>query len=258
MKLENHIARRFLTDDALIGELLELMHPKYDKDDIPHEVMSTYNCISTDGNKSYYLTKPVIDNFKLLKTKKSFTEGIGEHFDWTVFKDLPDCKATFIFPENYLVRMTLAHKVLHFCHISFKFKEGSKNFGEMYSIMFFIRLDTGELCSHMAHPDVKRVEDEIYRMLCFMYLTDNDEILLAPGAKHGTKKAGKLINTLSVPITMVNSRWHTTTVRSKGFDVSGHFRLQPYPTKGTTELIYIQPFTKEGYTRKAGALLEKQ
>lgn len=53
----------------------------------------------------------------------------------------------------------------------------------------------------------------------------------------------------------VDCTWFTTIVRSEGFRVRGHFRLQPYPKEGVKRLIYIDEFQKHGYTRKAKKLL---
>ena len=47
--------------------------------------------------------------------------------------------------------------------------------------------------------------------------------------------------------------WFREIIRKEGFLVSGHFRLQPCKKDGewTKKLIYIEPYQKHGYTRKA-------
>lgn len=57
-------------------------------------------------------------------------------------------------------------------------------------------------------------------------------------------------------VTILNSTWFTNLVKSDGFNVRGHFRLQPKKKDGewTKELIWINDFEKHGYTRKAGIL----
>lgn len=66
----------------------------------------------------------------------------------------------------------------------------------------------------------------------------------------------KYINDTDVQITYLDSLWFTTIVRSEGFDVRGHFRLQPKKKDGlwTKELIFINPFRKAGYTAPARKL----
>jgi hypothetical protein len=66
----------------------------------------------------------------------------------------------------------------------------------------------------------------------------------------------KYINETSFKITYLDSKWFTSLVKSDGFKVRGHFRLQPKKKDGkwTHELIYIEDFMKTGYTSKARKL----
>lgn len=47
-----------------------------------------------------------------------------------------------------------------------------------------------------------------------------------------------------------DSKWYTEISNDESFQVSGHFRLQPYGD-GTRRLIWINEFMKNGYHRKA-------
>lgn len=49
---------------------------------------------------------------------------------------------------------------------------------------------------------------------------------------------------------LFDSKWYTEISNNESFQVSGHFRLQPYGD-GTRRLIWINEFTKHGYHRKA-------
>lgn len=49
---------------------------------------------------------------------------------------------------------------------------------------------------------------------------------------------------------LFDSKWYTQISNNEAFQVSGHFRLQPYGD-GTRKLIWINEFTKNGYHRKA-------
>src|SRR5262249_3620182 len=65
----------------------------------------------------------------------------------------------------------------------------------------------------------------------------------------------KYVNETKQKIEILDSTWFTTIVRSEGFGVRGHFRLQPYGTGMTQRrLQWIEPFEKTGYTRKAKIL----
>lgn len=92
----------------------------------------------------------------------------------------------------------------------------------------------------------------IYKLMCFIYLSDIEEIIIPPGVKYGTKKTGHMINEIRTNITIINSRWNVSSVKSEGFAVAGHFRLQPFG-EGRTErrIQWIDPFEKTGYNRKA-------
>lgn len=65
----------------------------------------------------------------------------------------------------------------------------------------------------------------------------------------------KYVNETRQKIEILDSTWFTTIVRSEGFGVSGHFRMQPYgPGLAQKRLQWIEPFEKTGYTRKAKIL----
>lgn len=69
-----------------------------------------------------------------------------------------------------------------------------------------------------------------------------------------TKAIGvKYVNDTYQKMTILNSSWFTNLVKSEGFGVRGHFRLQPKKKDGqwTREIIWISDFQKTGYTAKA-------
>lgn len=63
------------------------------------------------------------------------------------------------------------------------------------------------------------------------------------------------VNDTKLPILHLDSKWFTTIVKSEGFNVRGHFRLQPYG-EGLKErkLIWVEEFKKTGYTSPARKL----
>lgn len=71
-----------------------------------------------------------------------------------------------------------------------------------------------------------------------------------------TNKTESYFNDTNFDITYLTSKWFTNLVRSEGFKVSGHFRLQPKKVNGewTKELIWIEPYEKHGYTSRAQIL----
>lgn len=58
-------------------------------------------------------------------------------------------------------------------------------------------------------------------------------------------------------ITIVDSTWYTSLIKSDAFKVRGHFRLQPHGHGlKQRKLIWIHEFQKEGYVREANILSE--
>jgi hypothetical protein len=66
----------------------------------------------------------------------------------------------------------------------------------------------------------------------------------------------KVLNETLIDITFLDSKWFRNIVRTEGFAVRGHFRLQPKKVEGvwTRELIWINDFQKHGYISKARIL----
>lgn len=55
-------------------------------------------------------------------------------------------------------------------------------------------------------------------------------------------------------ITILDCTWFTNIIRNTPFGVRGHFRLQPKKNENgdwIKEMIYIEPFMKNGYTKRA-------
>ena len=66
----------------------------------------------------------------------------------------------------------------------------------------------------------------------------------------------KYVNDTDLNLTFIDSKWFTNIVKSEGFSVRGHFRLQPKKKNGewTKELIWVNEFNKLGYTAPARKL----
>lgn len=70
---------------------------------------------------------------------------------------------------------------------------------------------------------------------------------------------GVLMNSTPFPIRYIDSSWLKTIIRTEGFLVRGHFRLQPHGIgRSERKLIYIQPFKKHGYVRRAKKLVYEE
>jgi len=215
------------------------------------KILSTWGVLRPEGNRNYYITDTVIENLELLKVSRD-SEG---RYDYKIFSHLKSQKCTFILPDNKLIRMWIPeppNEIMAFEYVRFDKYDKVKYMGHMNSCMFYLNRVTGEQCSHFGSSDVKEIEDILYKMLCFVYLSDTEEVILKPGQKMGTRKSGKIINEVRHPLIVVTSKWNVTSVRTEGFAVSGHFRLQRVGEgRQSTRVIWIDPFEKKGYIRTA-------
>lgn len=263
MVIKNHIAYRFLTDDRIWFEIVETTH-KVDWqelmeqennsliDKIPDKIHSLYSLLHSEGQKPYVITDSVINNLEHLKVKKT-----GNHYDWTYFKNIKDQKVTFILPDNVCMRVLFQEDMIHFFNLKYEHVDKKSGTGHMKWIMYYLNRNTGELCEHFEHDDVKQIEESVYKLLSFFYLADIQEEYVAPGMVYGTKKTGKVLNDFKFPLTIVSSKWNITSIRTERFNVCGHFAHR-WTGEGRTipKVVFIEPFEKEGYVRKAKKLNE--
>lgn len=110
----------------------------------------------------------------------------------------------------------------------------------------------------LSFPEDERNEDffdemmQFVRMLIFTELSETEICELRPRQSVGTKKQGKTLNESNSNVTIVDSSWNKMLVRTDGFKVTGHLRLQPCgPELKYRKLIYIDEFEKQGYVRNA-------
>lgn len=264
MRLNNHIALRFLTDDTLAFEIIEKTHFKevlkilnrrHLENVMNIKIEKLWNLVNKDNQKAYLVTETVHDKLDMLKVKPDNEN----HYDWTVFSEVPNCKKSFILYPSMgwdgggCLRILIAGPVIEFCHIHYKFNPGSKDNGTCHWILFFINRLTNEHGEHCEHKDVKDIQEFVYKLLCFIFLSENEYEIINPGASKGNKKTGKFKNDLPIPVTIINSKWNITSIRSEGFGVKGHFALRRCgPGRTSSRMVYIEPYQKHGYIRHAG------
>ena len=105
--------------------------------------------------------------------------------------------------------------------------------------------------------DSKALIDKVnfFRQFLFFidHCTENQRLILTTKnrkAKNSSKE--KFLNSIDLPIEIIDSTYYTTIVKSEGFKVRGHMRLQPYgKKKKQKKLIWIKDFQKGVVVRKA-------
>lgn len=264
MKLDNHIVHRLLTDDTLWLEIIQTQAEKEGKtltgenNDVT-EYAGMWQLLNSDNNKTFWVTQSVMEHMELFDTKKSMIiDG------WKIFKSLPDFKKTFILPldagkatsaDSLCLRIWKKGSLLYFCYLHFLMdKNGNKRIGkgELRWVLLYVDIDK-EMCHHFNSPDGLRLAPFLYSLMCFVELCDNQVVEVAPKAKYGTKKSGKIINVLPFPIIVINNTWNVKTIRTDRFPVRGHVALRwTGAGRSIPKLVYISPYEKEGYTRRSG------
>lgn len=276
MRLNNHIALRFLTDDTLAFEVIETTHFKkvmnilnrhHLENVMNQKCKNLWELVNKDNQKSFLVTETVHDKLDMLKVKRNEYD----HYDWTVFSDVATCKWTFIlYPTEQwdgggCLRIKIDKDMIEFCHIGFKFDEGGyrkeiirKGKGQALWTLFYINRFNNDHGSHCDHQNVKDIYEFVYKLLCFVFLSENEYEVVKPGHSSGTKKKDKFKNDLPIPVTIINSKWNITVIRTDEFTVSGHFALRRCGVGRTqTRMVYIEPFIKHGYVRRAASIGER-
>lgn len=93
--------------------------------------------------------------------------------------------------------------------------------------------------------------DLVIKILTYLYYGDITSKFIPRKAKVKINNFKYLLNNSKYNITYVDSLWKQR-ISTEGFKVSGHFRLQPFGEgRKKRKLIWIESFTKEGYSRLA-------
>jgi hypothetical protein len=276
MILENHIVSKILTkNDDFAVEIIMSQAESDGKDLTGPEGQKNLDSyidmiylLKNDNNKNYYITKSVIEKLELFDTKRCMQiEG------WSIFKGLPDFKKTYLLPDpdksyakyggSGFLRVIKVGDILQFFHCTAKFlppQERTRTIdSSLYFVVLFVDLGRGIMADHWQSNDGKSLAPFLYSLMCFVELCDNQTVEILPKQKYGTKKTGKIINTLPFPITVINNTWNVTTIRTEGFPVCGHAAIYwTGPGRTIPRLLYREPYMKQGYTRRSGKELHIQ
>jgi len=99
----------------------------------------------------------------------------------------------------------------------------------------------------------------IQNFILFCHFADVDVKFVArPGSREARRQSGDkdaYVNDTHLNVRHLTAHYYTTICRDESFGVRGHFRMQPFGTgRSERKLIYISPFTKNGYHRRAELL----
>lgn len=225
------------------------------KEDAKNSFSESIDCFRSEVN--------IISQYFANACEKNDKKLIGLYEDFCIndIADLNVC-GTYIF--NGLTFM-----------IDHKMKKGSE---DMF-INFFIFGKRGEILAFLHHGEVggmeifwasnhvginnlhelkKAVMSWFIRVVVF-YLFKNYAEVETKHVKPNQVLRGigcNYSNGTNNNVTFLDCKWFTNIVRSDGFKVRGHFRLQKYGYGlSKIKIIWINDFEKEGYTSKAKTLI---
>lgn len=245
-------------------------------DDIVNGRLKSVQFMSIDDDFSGSLNRIVFDevfskhskNFskELFVVSKSYLEAM-----YLAEDKIHDLISTDMQGESFKIDLQgcyIVKGILYACDL--QFVSASKFSGAIYIFLpsgvpyaYMIRPITNIWISHDADIAASDIQGSFDYMLglinillyikMFQLYAKSDIKIVKPKATLKKIEEGYLKNESTVPVTYLDSKWFTTIVRSEGFRVRGHFRLQPRKIEGewVKRIIWIEDFMKTGYTSKA-------
>lgn len=189
------------------------------------------NFIDNENSKLYFICEGVDKCSKMIR--------IGDNFSSKALRNIDFGKHTYLLGKDEMTRFICATGVikgLYWCRskkIHFEYGFDLQDDGYYYDSRYSEEFN------------------KIAKLITFVYLGDIDVLMLEKGRNNlKAKKDGKVTNTSSYNIYVVDSTWNQLIIRTEGFAVMGHFRLQPCgPGFIDRKLIWINAFEKHGYKR---------
>lgn len=107
--------------------------------------------------------------------------------------------------------------------------------------------------SEKATIALKGLDDlwrKVLQTLIFLELTEPEIEVMAAGKRHSERPLGTSNNSRQ-DVYVVSSTWNKYIIRTEGWGVRGHFRMQPCGVgHAELKLVWVTPYQKSGLTRK--------
>lgn len=184
----------------------------------------------------FLITKGVEDCSKMIK--------IGDYFSTTAFKNMKYGAYRYLLGKNEAVWMTCQKGIISGLY-----------YHDLNKICFEFGFDLDNDKYHAPNTQ-NAIFNRIAKIITFIELGDIETVYLPAGRNNGKSKksGGKITNTTEFNVYVVDTSWNKLIIRTEGFGVMGHFRLQPCgPGHVDRKLIWIDSFEKHGYVRKPRA-----
>lgn len=194
------------------------------------------NFVDNEDSKLYLICEGVEKCSKMIR--------VGDNFSSKAFRNIGFGKHTYLLGKNEVCRFICIKSAIkgiywnRSAEICFEFGFDLNDDGYFFDELYLEQFN------------------KVAKIITFVELGDIDVIVLEEGRNNGAnKKSGnKITNTSPFTVYVVDSSWNQLIIRTEGFAVMGHFRLQPCGA-GLIDrkLIWINAFEKHGYKRQPKA-----
>lgn len=183
-----------------------------------------------DGSRYFLIQDTVFKAAELIR--------INENFTGTALKGIKPAKYTYLLGRHKMIRFVCQND----CIEGFYYDD-DKN----YTFEWGVELLEG---GYYFKKEYNKEFSMIMQLLIFIELGDIEIKYIEPRRTIGKDKATKTVNSTNYTVYVVDSSWNQLLIRTEGFAVRGHFRLQPCgAAMKDRKLIWISAFEKNGYTR---------
>lgn len=238
----------------------KMLEPTWGDKEIEERLQSLNYVLSNDKHKIYYITKKVQEHAEYIKEDKV-------NLGW--FRQMKQQSSTYIVSKDEFFRFYVEEGknifVLHFYKVQ-------SNFQDIIDFRFdtwVIRFDPNK------YPDGFMPENEhlgqkfenkirFIKLLLFVELSGVMVKTISNNEKVKLDKTWdlrldyKVKNESGVSVILVDTSWNKTYIRTEGFEVQPHIRIQPYgQNRSLYKPIWIEGFSKKGYIRKASKLRDQ-
>lgn len=220
-------------------ENVDYKQPVTEDDEVFSKAIEIDKLLEDEDSKYFLITDSVYKCAELIRIKENFTGR--------TLKDIQLGKYTYLMGKHCMVRF--------YCGIGY-IKGYYYNSKENISFDWRIAMATG---NYYFPERFSKQFTQMMQVLTFVELGDIEIVQLNAGRNNGKPKTeGKVHNSSNNTVYVVDSTWNQLIIRTEGFAVRGHFRLQPCGVShADRKLIWVDAFEKHGYKRKPKAEIIK-
>lgn len=230
-------------------------------DDDYDEIMKVRNNIKYEWEQNANL---FANNIKILT--KPFINAVEKAHDKLCNAKLPEYQSgTFIYDKYAYCYAYNTYNYTTWELVIFEFYESNLIYYQSMTVdkevVFFISgVFKKELFDNTNINDTQYIAikaDHLFSIINFIKYADID-IKIVPATQKKKYDKQKYVNDTKYNVEVMDTTWFTESIRTEGFPVEGHFRMQPFG-QGMQErkLIWIHDFEKHGYVRRAKKLKEE-